>query len=185
MFHAAVLGNREGEMVLFPGESGAGKSTLSAMLAAKQWHFFTDELAIVFPEKSRVLACPLPVCVKEGAVEALLEFYPELERLMLHLRLDDKKACYLPMKSPGAAAEATIQAIVFPHYDDSITCELKFIKKSEALGRLLNCGSTGRAMIPEELSSVMAMVEQLPCFTLTYSDIDSAVIKIESIVGSL
>ncbi len=179
MFHAAILGNKEGEMVLFPGESGAGKSTLSAMLAAKQWLFFSDELAIVLPEKSRVLACPLPVCVKEGAVEALLEFYPELEHLMLHHRLDDKKACYLPMKSPGAVAEATIQAIVFPGYDDSITCELRSIKKSEALGRLLSCGSSGRAMTLEELSSVMTMVERLPCYTLIYSDIDSAVIELE------
>ena len=175
MFHAAVLGNQEGRMFLFPGESGTGKSTLSAMLAANQWQFFTDELAIVLPDKASVISCPLPICVKEGATKALLEYYPDLERLMLHYRLDDKEARYLPMKSPGMVTEANIQAIVFPYYDAAINCDLKSIEKREALGRLLNCGSSGRAMSAEELSSVMKMIEQLPCYTLKYSNIDTAV----------
>ncbi len=181
MFHAAVLSQQKGQAVVFPAQSGSGKSTLAALLAAKGWQFFTDELAVILPEPGRVLPCPLPICVKEGAVETLSEYYSELKDFMRHRRLDDKQVCYLPVEhaAPFSGDAADIQAIVFPRYDKATFCELSSLGKKEALMGFLECGSAGRAMGVEEVSAVVQMVEQLPCYELVYSDIDSAVVELK------
>ncbi len=188
MFHAAVSGCSPEKMIMFPAVSGAGKSTLAAMLAAKGWSFFTDELAIIYPEVHQVLSCPLPICVKEGAVDVLSEFYPDLSNLMQHHRLDNKRARYLPVDNAVLSVDeevrADIIAIVFPHYDKEVICQLEPVNKQYALEQLLECGSSGRPLNREELGAIMGMIEKLPCYCLKYSDIDRAESRLEVIIES-
>ncbi len=187
IFHAAVLAQDSGGTILFPAESGAGKSTLAALLAAKGWHFFSDELAVIKPQTFAVSPCPFPVCVKDGAVEFLSAYYPQLSSLTQHHRLDDKKVRYLPVEKPvlNFASKAEISAIIFPCYDKEINCELQHLDKTEALTRFLNCGSSGRPLLADELSSLAIMIEKLPCYSLTFFDTDRAIEQIESVVMSL
>lgn len=182
MFHAAVLGLKPDKMLLFPGVPGAGKSTLAAVLAAEGWHFFSDELAFVLPQEYRVLPCPLPVCVKQGAVSFLSDYYPAISSFRQHHRLDDKVACYLPLEPCSADSEADISAIVFPRYDKDHFCTLQPLAKAESLEHFLECGSAGRPMNIEELTSVAKMIEDLPCYRLIYSDTDAALEEMKSIV---
>ncbi|WP_198264805.1 hypothetical protein [sulfur-oxidizing endosymbiont of Gigantopelta aegis] len=184
MFHAATLADKDNKAVLFPAQSGAGKSTLAALLAAKGWSFFTDELSIVVPDTKQVFSCPLPVCVKDGAVKYLVDCYPLIEKLKQYCRLDKKNVRYLPIKNAALSFDvgATLQAIVFPQYEQSIACELVVIDKTEALLRFLECGSSGRRMKEHELASVLKMLEALPCYYLKYSDINLAKLELEAVL---
>jgi len=187
IFHAAVLAQDSGGAILFPAESGAGKCTLAALLAAKGWHFFSDELAVIKPQIFAVSPCPFPVCVKDGAVEFLSAYYPQLSSLTQHHRLDDKKVRYLPVDKPvlNFTSKAEISAIIFPCYNKEINCELQHLDKTEALTRFLNCGSSGRPLLADELLSLAIMIEKLPCYSLTFFDTDRAIEQIESVIMSL
>ncbi len=181
MFHAAVLAKNK-KAVLFPAESGAGKSTLSAVLATKGWDFFTDELAIIKPEQFSVSPCPLSVCVKEGAVDFLCAYYPQLKNLTQYQRLDNKKVRYLPVKTAQLSTLYTkVAVIIFPFYNKEINCECHFLDKEEALIRFLKCGSSGRPMNHNELISVVKFIEKTPCYSLLYSNINQALKEIELI----
>ncbi len=183
MFHAAVLA-KDNHAILFPAESGAGKSTLSAVLAHQGWDFFTDELAIIKPKKNIVKPCPLSVCVKEGAVDFLSFYYPQLKNMTLHHRLDNKKVRYLPVvKSQLVLAYKKITVIIFPLYNKKIPCEVHILEKEEALMRFLMCGSSGRPINKHELSAIARLVEQTPCYSLVYSNIEYALEEISSIMN--
>ncbi len=178
MFHAATLSRQPGQVIMFPGEPRAGKSTLSAVLADKGWLFFTDELTIVASQGMRALPCSLPVCVKDGSVDFLSQFYPQLNGLPRHRRLDEQWVRYLPVENkPALAADnaADIEAIVFPQYDNGFGCEFKLLTKAEALKRLLACGSSGRPLTYDEFLCVLRLVEQTACYSLRYSDIDQVI----------
>jgi len=185
MFHAAVLAQDKGA-ILFPAESGAGKSTLAAVLASKGWQFFTDELAIIAPESLSVFPCPLSICVKPGSVDFLSAYYPQLGSLKQYQRLDNKKVRYLPVPppAPGSSIQKKIRAVIFPQYNKKIQCQLQPVDKKEALKRFLNCGSSGRPLTTGELSSVAAMIEQLPCYALNYLVIDQAIEEIEFVLDN-
>jgi len=186
MFHAAVLAQDKGA-VIFPAESGSGKSTLAAVLASKGWMFFTDELAMIMPELFSVTACPLPICVKPGSIDFLSAFYPQLTLLKQYHRLDNKKVRYLPViaSEMDCSTQTPIKMIIFPLYNKQIQCKLQSIDKKQALSNFLNCGSSGRSLTLDELSSVVQMIERLPCYALTYSDIDRAIKKINSVYISI
>ncbi len=186
MFHAAVLAQDKGA-IIFPAESGAGKSTLAAVLASKGWMFFTDELAMIMPELFSVTACPLPICVKPGSIDFLAALYPQLTVLKQYHRLDNKKVRYLSViaSEMDCSTQTPIKMIIFPLYNKQIHCKLQSIDKKQALSHFLNCGSSGRSLTLDELSSVARMIEQLPCYALTYSDIDRAIKEINSIYISI
>jgi len=185
MFHSAVLA-KNNNAVLFPAESGAGKSTLAAVLAYKGWDFFTDELAIIKPKQGSVSPCPLSVCVKEGAVDFLCHYYPQLKNLNLYHRLDNKKVRYLPVLSSQQhkSVDTKITVIIFPFYNKEIYCELNALDKEEALMRFLGCGSSGRPINKNELVSIIQFIEKTPCYSLVYSDINAALKEVESIANS-
>ncbi len=184
MFHACVM-SKNNKTLLFPAESGSGKSTLSAVLMAHDWVFLSDELAIISMEKQIIKPSPLPICVKDSAREFLAKYYPQILTLAQYQRLDAKKVQYLAVDKPKSYLDnpelAPIKAIIFPRYDAKVICQFETMDKAQALKLLLMCGSSGRSLNSHECKQVIQLIEQLPCYSLLYSDIDLALEKINAL----
>jgi hypothetical protein len=176
MFHAAVLCQKENQANLFLAESGAGKSTLAAILIKQGWSFFSDELAVVNIDNRTVEAHPMPICIKEGAVEVLSEKYFFLKKQLVYQRMDEKKVRYLPIiplifsHKKMMINTAHIEKLIFPQYMPGVTTRYQKINKMEALKRLMLCGSSGRALRYNDIISVLMLLKNTPCQRLEYSN---------------
>jgi len=118
LFHAAVI-TRNSRAVLFPAHVGSGKTTLAAMLAKKDFQFFSDELAVIDIETFQVWPFLMPMSIKPGSLATLAPEYPELETLAVYFRPDGKFVRYLrpPAESlPEMNESASVAALVFPQY---------------------------------------------------------------------
>lgn len=182
LLHAAVLG-RGNEVALFPAEAGGGKTTLAAVLAAKGFRFYSDELAVLDVSDREVFPLPLPMTVKPGSLAALEGYYPELAGLPGHPRADGQTVRYLtppPSSLPAAGdPKAAVRAIVYPAFIPGTATRLARLDKVEALRRLVRTGSSIRDYRPEDILAMIALVEGNPCFELRYSDPGEAALVAE------
>ena len=185
LLHAAVLG-RGGKVTLFPAEAGGGKTTLAAILAARGFHFFSDELAVLDVEDFGVSPLPLPMTVKPGSLAALECYFPALADLLAHPRADGKTVRYLapPPASlpPPGDPKAEVRAIVFPGFSPDAATRLAGLDKVEALRRLARTGSSTRDYRAGDIRAMIALVERNPCFELCYSDPEQAARLVEQYV---
>ncbi len=176
LFHAAVM-VRDGVAFLFPAPSGRGKTTLSAVLAADGWQLFSDELAAVSLVDHSVVAVPLPLSVKSGAVDHLAAIYPDLPDQQEWLRPDGKRIRYLSLDSDTIlplATAAPVGSIVFPHYCADGTDELVPVSKTETLRQLCLSGSSQRVLTFADVQAIVAVVERADCYRMSYTSSEAA-----------
>lgn len=180
LFHAAVLG-RGGKAVLFPAEAGSGKSTLAAVLAARGYRYFSDELAVLDVKGLGVIPFPLPMSIKPGSTAVLERYYPGLSGYPVHHRTDGKRVRYLSPPAESLSEEETvpIHALVFPRYEAGVESRLAPLAKDEALRRLARTGSSNREFTSGDVRAMIGIVEQNPCCEMVISDIEEAVSLLE------
>ena len=77
IIHAAVL-EKDGKAIIFPATPGSGKSTLSAYLALTGWNLYSDEMAIVDLNSSRVNPVYRPVSLKNNSIDLLKQWFPDV-----------------------------------------------------------------------------------------------------------
>ncbi len=186
LFHAAVI-KKEGTAILFPAEAGKGKTTLAAFLASQGNIFFSDELAILDVQRLTVLPCPLPMSVKSGSVGVLSPYYPDLPKLAAYIRADAKEVRYLlpPLASMAPITDvARVGAIVFPQFSANADSRISALDKATALALLVRTGSSDRDLDPVDISAMIRLVENSPCFELIFSDIEEAGYLLEKDVFS-
>ena len=185
LLHAAVIG-RGNRVTLFPAEAGGGKTTLAAILAARGFYLYSDELAVLDVEGLGVSPLPLPMTVKAGSLAALERYFPGVANLPAHPRADGKTVRYLapPPASlpPAGAPNAVVRAIVFPGFIPGAATRLAGLDKVEALRRLARTGSSTRDYRAGDIQAMIALVERNPCFELCYSDPGEAALLVEQYV---
>jgi len=185
LFHAAVLG-RAGKAVILPGETGTGKTTLTAVLIRQGWKFFSDELAVIDPERLVITPFPLPMTIKSGSVPLIEPFYPDLGRIKEYQRPDGKIVRYLapPVESlADGSEEAEIAAIIFPVLQNSGSPRLAKIEKITALRRLARTGSTQRELQSTDVRALITIMEDTPCYDMLYTDVQQVAPLLEKQPG--
>ena len=176
--HAGALG-RNGQALLLPGNAGYGKSTLSAALAAKGFDMLCDDTALIGGEPPMVRSIPMGLCLKRGSCSVLQPFYPQLPSLAEWRRPDGKRARYLmpgeDVRWAGADAAVAARWLAFPRYHPDHATALLPLAKHEALARLLpGIYLLSGSLDAENLESLIAWIEQLECFDLPLSSLDTA-----------
>lgn len=183
LFHAAVL-VRYGQALMLPAVSGSGKTTLTALLAARGWTFFSDELAPIDPETGKVLPLAMPMSVKSGSVSILLKDYPQLTADPGFRRLDGKRVRYLPVPKPNLAVKpqgAGVRTIVFPEFSESKKQGFESLDKAAALALLAETGSSNRTLGESDVKIMIDLVERADCYRLVFLDTDYAVKTLEAL----
>jgi hypothetical protein len=171
---------KEGRCTLLSGAPGSGKSTLTAALCAHGCQCLSDEVAILEDSTFRVPTVPLGITVKSGAVELLSEMYPHLSALPVHTRNDGQLVRYLtPPRSSlpeDLAASHPVERVVFPRYEPGLPTELRPIARSQGLQMLLDeCVVIPERLTLEKVRSLVSWMRTVSCFSLSMSDLGSAV----------
>ena len=175
-------------LMLLAGVAGSGKSTLTAALLANGFAYCADDLVLLTDAPVRVRGVPVRLGLKAGSWKVVTEAWPELADLHAHLRADGKLIRYFlpsgsePVDEPSIDYRAS--SLVFPRYGDGLTTSMQELPKGQALMMLTQAGYDFAEVINKDVvSTLVAWISDLPCYSLEYSELSSAVSEIRKFFG--
>lgn len=181
--HAACVA-LDGRGVLISGESGAGKSCLAFACARQGWTLVDDDgSSLVRGEDANlVLGDPFHLRFRESAVD----LFPDLGEWPLSTTRKGELSIEIStaeMPEIETACSANVERVVFLERRARGSAQLFPMRRNEALRRL----EADLAMYPEgghdeRRHSLSRLVHLEPC-ALRYSDLDSAVEKLEALLS--
>lgn len=126
------------EAVLFSAEAGSGKSTLAALLQAHGYKLLSDDF-LTADENAGVYSFPSAISVKDGAVDVLSDYYPELKNMPSKLASNGKQVRYIQNRNREIKKESgfKVKAIVFLKFTSQNDPLLELMDKKEAIQLLL------------------------------------------------
>jgi len=172
MLHASgVIKNNRA--ILFSAQGGKGKSTLAALLKAKGFGYLSDDL-VAADEKGMVYPYPSAISVKQGALNTLLPYYPELNNTKAENTKAGKRVRYIPPNNREEISEAPypVHAFVFVHFSKKNSFKFEELEKKEALKMLLE--ETWVKPEPQNVKHFFNWIESTPFFRLRYADFRNA-----------
>ena len=170
--HASAITNKK-KTILITASSGSGKTTLAALLLKKNLHLVSDDLVSV-DKQMKAYNFPSAMSVKQGALDSLLDFYPELKNQKEFYFSDEKKVRYLTTASntnenPGFYP---VKEVVFVQYNPKTEFKLTRLKRFNGIKRFLE-----NAYIPPEEECAGVFLDwalKTTFYSLTYSDKEKA-----------
>lgn len=170
--HASAITNQK-KTILITASSGSGKTTLAALLLKKNLHLVSDDLVSV-DKHLKAYNFPSALSVKRGALNSLLDFYPELKDKKEFHFSDEKKVRYLATASHTSENPGfyPVREVVFVQYDPKTEFKLTRLKRFNGIKRFLE-----NAYIPpnEECAGIfLDWALKTDFYSLTYSDKEKA-----------
>jgi hypothetical protein len=176
--HAAAVTN-EKKTILFSASPGSGKSTFSALLQARGFHLISDDFVPFAKDSLNAYPFPVAMSVKEGAMELLKNYYPELEGQPLTQVTPEKKVRHIPIANEKMDLLFPVAEIVFIKYDQAVEFELEELDLTQGLRLLLQ--QIWVPPKPENVEILFDKLERLSFLQLTYSDTERALKTIENV----
>lgn len=183
--HSAVL-ERGGYAVIMPAAPGSGKSTLCAALAHSGWRFFSDEFALIDPDTLQVRALPRPISLKERSIDVIRERYPGVVMTNEAQDIEDVRFVHArpPTESVRRADEEAIPRwIIFPKYSVGAATTIEPLPKAECLIELTDQSFNYNYLGTRGFMCLVNVVKQCDCYTLTYSDLDDVIVRIDELTA--
>lgn len=175
--HSAVL-ERDGRALLMPAPSGSGKSTLSAALSWRGWRLLSDEMAIFSFEDGNVYPNPRPVSLKNQAIGTIAAFEPGARFSRVYRGTLKGDVAYMQPPT-GAIARAHEPAapglVVAPVYVKGAATTLRELDRSDGFRWLVDSSLNYASLLRAGFDMMTRIVEQSGLYSLTYSDLDSAI----------
>lgn len=181
MLHASgIVMNKQA--VLFSAAAGSGKSTISAILKAQGFGYLSDDF-IAVDLHGKAYPFPAAISVKEGAVEALSAYFPELADQQTKQSFVGKQVRYLPVFNVDEHTKGvTVKAFVFVQYSKSEPFNFEEVTKKKALELLLQ--ETWVNPTPELVTAFFEWIGKTYFYRLTYSDNEKMISTIKNIFGN-
>lgn len=175
LLHAASLVNK-GKAVLLAGESGSGKTTLAALLLKEGYRYMSDEFAPL-SFNMNVMPYPLPLRLRESALRLLPPLLPELALWPTPFCARGEKVFYGLPASWLLPHETGVPVgmVVFPYVCSSGRTDLKKVKQGIAALRLISLTLNREILGEAGVTSVVDLVQQVPCYDLVIGEIGEAV----------
>jgi hypothetical protein len=176
--HSGAVVSSQG-CLLMPARSGSGKSTLTAALCRAGWGYMADDIVLLQDGSLNAVGVPNALGIKAGAWKILESFYPELATITIHDRSDGQRIRYVPppIWVNSEAPEARYARwIVFPRHEPRISAKMSSLSTAEGFCRLMaNCCGLPRRLTQQDVDGMIRWIGDIPCFELTFSDLDVAV----------
>lgn len=167
--------------IIFPAEAGGGKSTLAALLKAHDYMVLSDDFITIDRKEGFSFRFPAAVSIKEGSVNILSQYFPELEALPTVKSSAGKSVRYLPLKNNLEKTNNAfpVKAFVFVNYSPGQRLSLVKAGKKEALQSLL--AETWVNPDPENVRQFFDWIDNINFYHLGYSEPSDAVRAISKI----
>ena len=182
LLHAAAVA-RDGKALVLAGKTGAGKTTLATWLVCRGFDYLTDELLCIDTQAMCVRGFARPLHLKKPG-------------RALFAGVIDMHGGAAVMQSPlgthvsptrlGARVvhSAWPRAVVLPAYRAGARLDLHPLSKTQAATRLMGCLANARERPQHGFEEVSGLVQAVPAFALTYSDLEEAGAQLEAMLGS-
>jgi hypothetical protein len=175
VFHAAALAQRDAGFVLF-GKSGSGKSTLAAGLVAGGFQYLSDEvIALPAAGGGEITGFCRSLVLKRGSAFIWEPLLPQssTEDLLL---FKDGGAWITPTLLNAASVRLAVvpRLLVFARYEAGASLQAERLTSANSLFHLLRCLVNARNFPDHGMGPSAALARQVPAFSLTYSDLESA-----------
>jgi serine kinase of HPr protein (carbohydrate metabolism regulator) len=180
--HAACV-SLNGQGVLLCGDSGAGKSSLSFACARRGWTFIADDASSLVRNRSEriVVGNPHQIRFRESAVA----LFPELRYERLSRRVSGEMAIELPTSSLAGidtALQASVDHIVFLNRKPFARVRVSRLQIEQALPWFEQVLTYGEPDLRDAQKASLHNLLTANLIEMTYSDLDSAVDCLESMV---
>lgn len=177
IIHAAAV-ERGGHAMILPGEPGAGKSTLCAGLVYRGWRLLSDELTLIVPASSELVALARPISLKNESIDVIRRFAPDTA--FSRLAEGTLKGTIALAKPPSAsvqrAAERALPAwIVFPNFQAGTPATLSERPKAECFIELAANAINYSVLGERGFAALTDIVDRSRCFDFSYGDLEAAV----------
>jgi len=177
--HASAV-REHNRTMLIPAGSGCGKTTLAAILHKNGYTVISDDFVPV-DLQGKAYYFPGALSIKEGSVDLLKNYYPELETTPFQYQSREKLVRYL--NQGNVSTEDLIpqppQTVLFIRYDPDVPCRLNRIVSFDGFAILLN--ETYVMPGRETALAFMKWGLNLKYYCLTYSNVELMLQAINSI----
>ncbi len=181
VFHAAAVA-RGGVGVLLPAASRRGKSTLTAALVRLGFDLLSDEVGAVELGSGTLVGYPRAMSLRRDVFPLL-----GLDE-SAGASLGDGDAQMVRVGAIGgtrASASAELRLIMLPRFLADHDTGWQRLRPGPAAMRLLEASCSQHRFKETGLDFVLDLAERLPCYELTYSDLDQAVAMVAALVAEV
>jgi HprK-related kinase A len=177
IIHAAAV-ERTGRAAILPAPPGSGKSTLCAALVNRGWRLLTDELTLIDVNGRTIVPLARPISLKNQSIDIIGRFAPDavlgpispntIKGTIAHLRP--------PAESVARAGEQCSPAwLIVPQYHADRATSVRPVAKTDGFMRIAASAVNYMALGQPGFEAISALVDNMRCYRLEYSDLDEAV----------
>jgi hypothetical protein len=185
LFHSGGV-EASGVGILVPAASGSGKSTLTAGLVRAGLGYLSDELVALELDAAgsgsgRLLAYPKPITVKPGSFGVLADMAPDV------LEGEGDREWQVPVgdgTGRRVGDPCAPRFVVVPRYDPSAETALVPLSETEAFFALALHSVNLLHHGPAGSEALGRLAAHSACYTLAFSDLDTACELVLGIVGA-
>lgn len=183
LLHAGTV-ERDGRALLLPAVPGSGKSTLTAALSLRGWRLLSDEFGAFDTEKQAFVPLLKPTALKNESIDVISRFAPKAALGPRFPKTRKGTVAHL-----GADAQAFSRrhelakpgAVILPRWIRGSATKLEPLTPQRQFASLA-FNSFNYAMLGDDgFRAVVGLVRQCPCWSLVYSDLDSAIAAIDKV----
>jgi len=170
--HASGVTHKN-KAVLFSANAGSGKSTLAALLHANGYNLLSDDF-VAADKNAYVYPSSAAISVKDGAVNVLSEYYPELLKMPFEKAFNRKEVRFIQNRNQTikAGSKFKVKAIIFIKFTSKGESFIKEMDKKEAIRVLLK--EIWVQPESENVSRFLEWVSRSDFYQMQYSDTDWA-----------
>ena len=186
-FHAAVVGNENGT-ILISARSGGGKSTLASALMMDGYRLYSDEFGLLDMQEGFLWPHPRPVSLKAESIEIVKELTgadwltqtltgtPKGDIAYRRVRASDIE---------GASRPGHAMLLLFPAFAAGSSARAKEISKAEALMKLIPSSTNYHLLGKGAFEASVKMVENARAFEITYGNVEDSLIMARDLAAKV
>ncbi|HWL69184.1 MAG TPA: hypothetical protein VNS22_12460 [Geminicoccus sp.] len=178
LLHAATVAMPFGAVIL-AATSGSGKTTLAGALLAAGGALLSDDITPIEAGSRQAWPFPLAMSVKEGSWPLFARMHADFA-LTVPVSIGTTRVRYFAPARRSAPRGQPVAMVIVPRYRAGARLDRQRLRPIELLRSLVESGTWPPAA-GRDLTDLLAWLERVPAFRLTYGDLDEAVAAIGAI----